>query len=217
MNVLIKFSGEFFTPYDSLIPVGLEVLNEITQLSSAYMVVGGGNRIRGRSSNLPRNAADHLGIISSMMNSFVLNAELQNRKLKSQVFTHFASFGAMYDPDIAKSTFENGSFVIFGSGLGRVGYCSTDLNSVVKSLEVGADVMIKITKVGGVFDKDPSVFNDAVLLPNPTYDQLITQNLNVCDIAAIGLAKEHNLPIVILSAEEFPLYLKGKKVGSQIR
>jgi len=216
MNLLVKFSGEFFDSKDSLSEIGKEFLENMKDVERAYVVIGGGNRIRGRSSSFRRPGSDRIGVLSTLMNGFILKESLEEMGKKVAIFSHFSDFGQVYDYQQAKTEFENHKWVIFAGGLGRVYYISTDVNSVIKSLEVGADAVVKLTKNGGVYDKDPSVYEDAQVIPNLTYDEVLTNKLAIMDFAAIAIASENNLPIAVLNIKDFPKFLAGEKVGSII-
>jgi uridylate kinase len=103
--------------------------------------------------------------------------------------------------------------VILASGLGKVGYISTDLSAVIKALEIKADAVIKISKLGGLYDKDPKS-GPAKLIKNISYEDVITRKLAVMDFSAIAIAAEHNLPVAITSIHDFPKFMDGEKVGS---
>lgn len=217
MNILFKFSGEFFTSNDELTKDGIIFLNSIktSDLKSGYIVVGGGNRIRGKESRLTRNTSDKLGVLSTIFNSFVLCEYLAMLGLPSVVFSHFNDFGIKYSPEDAVLAFSQEKFVILSSGLGSVGYISTDLSSVIKALELNVDALLKVTKVEGIYDKSPDQ-NDAKLLNKVSYDDVIKKNLSVIDLAAVSIASENDLPIGICSVNNFSSFLKGEDTGSII-
>jgi uridylate kinase len=215
MSILIKFSGEFFQPSDSMSLDGEKFLDQIVQIDPCYIVTGGGNRLRGRDSNYDRNAADNIGVLSTLMNAFILKENLRLRGKESVVFSHFNDFGEPYDANKAKQAIKDGKFVIFGSGLGKVGYISTDTASVIKALEVGACGIIKITKIGGVFDKIP-LEKDSKLLDFVSYDFLLQKGYEVLDLPALALAKGNNLSVAVMDIKNFTAFLNGEKVGSII-
>ncbi len=215
MNILIKFSGEFFDAKDDLSHEGKEFLNQFKPDQHCYVVIGGGNRVRGRDSRHNGAAADNIGIISTLMNGFILKENLLERGYKTKLFSHFIGFGDLYAHRDAIEAYDNGYWVIFASGLGKVGYISTDVNSVIKALEVGVDAVIKITKSGGVFDKDPKL-GAATLIPQISHQEAIERRLAVMDIAAMAIACENDLSIAVMSAHDFPKFMEGKNVGSII-
>lgn len=216
MNLLIKFSGEFFTPQDALTEDGKRLLDKLDKNDRGYIVVGGGNRIRGRSANnYCRNASDNIGVISTLMNGYILQENMRQAGFKTELFSHFMDFGKHYTPNAAIESYNQGNWVILSSGLGKVGYISTDLSAVIKGLETKVDAVIKITQTSGIYDRDPKL-PGANFLPIVQYDQVLEKHLAVMDFAAIAIAREHNLPIAIVDLENFDKFLAGKKVGSII-
>lgn len=215
MNLLIKFSGEFFESKDDLTQQGKDFLDCLSKEDNAYIVIGGGNRIRGRDSNYCRNASDNIGVISTLMNGYILKENMIQRKFKVKLFSHFQDFGTYYTPKDAIRAHEKGNWVILASGLGRVGYVSTDLSSVIKALETKADAVIKITQSDGIYDKDPK-YPDAKFIENISHAEVLTKQLAVMDAAAVAIASEHDLPIAILNIKDFDRFMKGEKVGSII-
>lgn len=217
MNVLIKFSGEFFDAKDDLTQEGKDFLTVIVKNNyvNGYVVIGGGNRIRGRSSSYSRNASDNIGVISTIMNGFILKEHFKQNNMNAVLFTHFVEFGQLYSPEDAINSYEKGSWVILAGGLGKVGYVSTDLNAVIKALEVNADCVIKITKSDGIYDKDPK-FDDAKFIKQIDYDELLEKKLSVMDFSAVSIAQEQNLPIAIININDFSKFMNNKDVGSII-
>lgn len=218
MNVLIKFSGEFFTEKDDLTDHGYKFLQQLSEnnISSGYIIVGGGNRIRGKNSLLNRNYADQLGVLSTIMNSIVLQDSLDKINMKSVIYSHFNDFGKKYFPKFAKKDFGNNKWVILSSGLGSVGYVSTDLSAVIKSLELDVDAMIKITKVDGVYDKDPFTDINSNFRPSIEYDEIFDNRLGILDLSAVAIAAENNLSIGVTSIDNFTDFLNGDNCGSII-
>jgi len=216
MNILIKFSGEFFDAKDDLTNEGKKILEVLNKSDTGYIVVGGGNRIRGRSSSYCRNASDNIGVISTLMNGFILKEHMIQKGLNVQLFSHFSDFGKHYVPKDAIRSYEKGNWVILASGLGRVGYISTDLSSVIKALELKVDGVIKITKTGGLYDKDPKTNKGAKFISHIKHDEVLNNRLAVMDLAAVAIAAENNLPIAIVSISEFADFINKKPVGSMI-
>lgn len=215
MNILLKFSGEFFSPKDELTSEGIFLANAMAKLGSGYVVVGGGNRIRGRDSSLPRNASDRLGVISTLFNSFVLQEYLIFLGLKAIVFSPFHDFGVFYSPKLAMEAFADGAWVILAGGLGTVGFVSTDLSSVIKSLELQVDAFVKVTKVEGIFDRSPDL-PGAKLLSTVSYHEVLQKNLVVMDLAAMAIACDNELPIGVCSVSALLNFLQGGRVGTVV-
>lgn len=218
MNVLIKFSGEFFTEKDDLIKEGHEFLDKLVRsnLNCGYFVVGGGNRVRGANSFIDRNVADRLGVLSTIMNGIILTEKLVKLGQNAVLYSHFNDFGRFYSPQAAIKDYNQNKWVVLSSGLGVVGFVSTDLSAVVKSLELKVDAMIKITKVGGVYDKDPIKHSNAKLLSRVDYDYVLKNRLSVLDLAAMEIAAANNLPIGVISLERFFDFINDGVGGSFI-
>lgn len=217
MNVLVKFSGEFFTTQDEMTPKGVSILKQIYDMKmlSGYIVVGGGNRVRGKNSDNPRNVTDQLGVISTIMNAFILKKCFDLIGVKSVVFSHFADFGQKYTPEKAMEVFNEDKWVILASGLGMVGYISTDLSSVIKALEVNAEAVIKVTNVDGIYDKNPNV-SGAQILHKTNHNYVLENKLEVMDLAAIAIAAENELPIGVCGVNNFERFLKKEQVGTVV-
>lgn len=215
MSILIKLSGNFFSEKDEMTSQGLNWLDETKNFKNAYVVTGGGNRVRGLHSKHPRNFADKIGTMSSLMNSIILKHNMHNIGIKSKIHTHFPNFENYYSPESAIADFEEGNWVIFGGGLGKVGYISTDFNAVIKALEVKAQGVIKISNINGLFDQNPSI-PGAKLIQTTSHEHVIKYRLKVCDMAAIEVAQENDLPIAIISAQQFKGFMNGEKIGSII-
>ncbi len=230
-RVLLKLSGEqlqgkFDGGFD--IERARWIANELRPLVNSgkevVLMVGGGNYARGSqlaSDQIPRVTADGIGMLATLMNALalasVLNAEgvptraLSNIKADQVVdqFTHRR----------ALSHLEKGRIVIVAGGIGRP-YLTTDTAAVSLALEMDCDVVLKATKVDGVFDKDPHKFDDAIKLNHVSYDEALANNeINVMDKAAIGLAMEHHTPVVIfelLKEGNIARAISNEQVGTQI-
>ena len=166
------------------------------------IMIGGGNYARGAqlaSKEIPRVTADNIGMLATLMNAIaltsVLNAEgLQARALSNikadQVVDQFTHRRAL-------SHLQKGRIVVSAGGIGRP-YLTTDTAAVSLALELDCDVVLKATKVDGVFDKDPSKYPDAVKLSHITYDEaLANSDIGIMDKAALGLAMEHDTKIIV--------------------
>lgn len=215
MNVLMKISGEFFTAKDDLTPQGVKFLNELKdhEINSGYIVVGGGNRLRGKESSYERNASDNIGVLSTLMNGFVLKECFKKIGFESEVFSHFSNMGIFYSANKAKQTFQKGKWVILTTGLGHVGYVSTDLSSVIKSLELSVDGLVKVTKVNGIYNKDP-LKEDSKLISKISYNEVFEKKIKVMDLSAMAIAWENELSIGICGVDNFADFIVGKNVGT---
>lgn len=230
-RVLLKLSGEQLQgKFDGGFDVERArwIANELRPLvdsgKEVVVMVGGGNYARGSqlaSEQIPRVTADGIGMLATLMNALalasVLNAEgvptraLSNIKADQVVdqFTHRR----------ALSHLQKGRIVIVAGGIGRP-YLTTDTAAVSLALEMDCDVVLKATKVDGVFDKDPHKFDDATKFDHVSYDEALANNeINVMDKAAIGLAMEHHTPVVIfelLKEGNIARAISSEQVGTQI-
>ncbi len=170
------------------------------------IVVGGGNIFRGVSKsagNMDRAAADYIGMLATVMNAVVLQDALE----KIDVFTRVMS--AVDIPELAEPFIrrradrhlEKGRVVIFAAGTGNP-YFTTDSAAALRALEIRAEIILKATKVDGIYTADPVLFPDAVKFDKITFQQVLEQHLKVMDSSAISLCMDNNLPIMIFNMKE---------------
>ena len=193
-RILLKLSGEALMGEDAYgINTGVEV----------GLVIGAGNIFRGvagASKGMDRTTADNMGMLGTVMNSLALQDALERSGVDTRVQSAIP-MQSVCEPYIRRRAtrhLEKGRAVIFAAGTGNP-YFTTDSAGVLRALEIDADVIIKATKVDGVYDKDPVKFSDAVKYEQLTYDQVLTQGLRVMDAAGIALAKEDNKPIMVMN------------------
>jgi uridylate kinase len=170
------------------------------------IVIGGGNIYRGLSAGsqgIDRATGDYMGMLATMINSLAL----QNAVEKAGITTRLMSaikMEAIAEPYIRRRAMrhlEKGRVVIMGSGTGHP-YFSTDTAASLRAVEIGADVIVKGTRVDGVFDSDPEKNNDAVKYDNISYLDILKKNLRVMDLTAVSLCQENNLPMIVLNMDE---------------
>ncbi len=208
-RVLVKFSGEALAGEDGY-GIDTEILkyiaNEIKLLREngieVAIVVGGGNIIRGVSAAkdgiIKRTSGDYMGMLATVINGVAIQEALENigleARLQSAIDMH--EIGESFIVRRARRHLEKGRVVIFAGGTGNP-YFTTDTAATLRASEIEADMLIKATKVDGVYDKDPAKFSDAVKLDELSYDRALSEHIKVMDDTAIALAKENNLPIVV--------------------
>ncbi|TKB08802.1 UMP kinase [Desulforhopalus sp. IMCC35007] len=209
-RILLKLSGEALMGEDSYgINTGvLEfVASEIKEVVAAGVelgvVIGAGNIFRGvagASKGMDRTTADNMGMLATVMNSLAMQDALERHGVITRVMSAIPmqSVSEPYIRRRATRHLEKGRVVIFAAGTGNP-YFTTDSAGVLRALEIDADVVIKATKVDGVYDKDPMIHSDAVKYDSLTYDEVLRKGLRVMDAAGIALAKEDNLPIMVLN------------------
>ncbi|MEY4504218.1 MAG: hypothetical protein RL154_511 [Pseudomonadota bacterium] len=208
-RVLVKFSGEALAN-DAGHGIDSSVLKyvaeEIKSLVDAgvevAIVVGGGNIVRGVAASkdgiINRNSADHMGMLATVINALALQGALEHIGLRVRVQSAI-KMEQISEPFIIRRAcrhLEKGRVVIFGAGTGNP-FFTTDTAATLRAVEVGAELIIKATKVDGVYDKDPKKFADAKKLLVLNYDDALKDNISVMDDTSIALAKDNNLPIAV--------------------
>jgi uridylate kinase len=201
-TLLIKISGEFFSNNKVSISENqaLQIAKEIKSLRdkkvNVAVVVGAGNIVRGAHlKSIDRVVADYAGMTAALSNGLILHGALKFLGIDSVIDStlNVSQTGYYFRPERARSDVASGQVVIFG-GTG-LPYMTTDTAAVVFALSIKADELIKLTKVNGVFEKDPVRFPKARRFTKLTYDQVLAANLRVMDMSAFALARENNLPI----------------------
>src|SRR3954453_10841654 len=222
-RVLLKLSGDAFAPPD----VGYGISTEATALLARQLadvvklgvqpavVVGGGNIFRGRqAAGIDRSRADYMGMLPTVMNALALQDALEKTGITSRVLTaiQMGQIAEPYIPLRAIRHLEKGRVVIFAAGLG-VPFFSTDTAAAQRALEIGAEALLKATKVDGVYDADPHLVPDAHRFDRLGYHEVLSRDLQVMDASAISLARENGIPILVFSIFEnggFAQVVQGK-------
>jgi uridylate kinase len=211
-RVLLKLSGEAFAPGDSQSGINSEAtrlvarqLAEIIDLGvETAVVVGGGNIWRGRQApDIDRNRADYMGMLATVMNALALQDALEKIHVTTRVQTAIAmtQLAEPFMPLRARRHLEKGRVVIFAAGLG-VPYFSTDTCAAQRALEIGADALLKGTKVDGVYTSDPHVDPTATRFDTIEYVDVLKEGYAVMDATAISLCMENGLPIIVFDLRE---------------
>lgn len=208
-DVLEEISAEI----KGIIDLGVEV----------GIVIGAGNifrGVRGASQGMDRTTADNMGMLATVINSLALQDALERSGVVTRVMSAIP-MRLVCEPYIRRRAtrhLEKGRAVIFAAGTGNP-YFTTDSAGVLRALEIDADIIIKATKVDGVYDKDPVLHADAVKYETLTYNDVLSKDLRVMDAAGIALAKEDNKPILVLNMTESGNIRRavcGEKLGSLI-
>ena len=213
-RVLVKFSGEALAGADGY---GIDtrildyIANEIKELVDngieVGIVIGGGNIIRGVTAAadgvIKRTSADYMGMMATVINGVAMQEALEHKGLSARLQTAIKMEQIAEPYIVRKATrhLEKGRVVIFSAGTGNP-YFTTDTAATLRATEIDACMLIKATKVDGVYDKDPMKFEDAVKLDTITYDQALEDHIKVMDDTAIALAKDNKLPIVVANMNE---------------
>jgi len=171
------------------------------------IVIGGGNIIRGVSAAadgiIKRTSGDYMGMLGTVINGIAMQEALEYKGLKARLQTAI-KMEQIAEPFIVRKAIrhlEKNRVVIFSAGTGNP-YFTTDTAATLRATEIGASLLIKATKVDGVYDKDPMKYPDAVKLETITYDQALEDRIKVMDDTAIALAKDNKLPIVVANMNE---------------
>ncbi len=213
-RVLVKFSGEALAGEEGY---GIDtkilkfIADEIKKLVDAdievAIVVGGGNIIRGvtaaQDGIIKRTSGDYMGMLATVINGVAIQEALESigleARLQSAIDMH--EIGESFIVRRARRHLEKGRVVVFAGGTGNP-YFTTDTAATLRASEIEADMLIKATKVDGVYDKDPMKFPDAHKLDEISYDKALSDHIRVMDDTAIALAKENRLPIVVCNMFE---------------
>lgn len=229
-RMLLKLSGEALMGDDSygintgvLEFVAAEVRQVVEAGAELGLVIGAGNIFRGvagASKGMDRTTADNMGMLATVMNSLAMQDALERGGVITRVMSAIPmqSVSEPYIRRRATRHLEKGRVVIFAAGTGNP-YFTTDSAGVLRALEIDAELVIKATKVDGVYDRDPMVYSEAVKYGQLTYDDVLQKGLRVMDAAGIALAKEDNLPIMVLNmaiAGNIKRAAMGENVGTLI-
>ena len=207
-RILLKLSGEALMGPDSFgyhadtMAGFVGQIREVVALGvQVGIVVGGGNLFRGATgalSGMNRASADSMGMLATVMNALALKDALQQAGVDARVQTavHIAHVGDDFDRDAALRHLEAGRVVIFGGGTGNP-FFTTDTAAALRAAEIGADLLLKATKVDGVYTADPKKDANARRYAALSFDEAIANNLGVLDTAAFALCREQKLPLVV--------------------
>jgi uridylate kinase len=230
-RILLKLSGEQLAgKYESRFDPELgswlagEIKKVVADGTQVVIMVGGGNIVRGAEiagHGVRRVTADHMGMLATMINALALTDIFESQGIPTRCLSSiFAEQVAEpFIHRLADKHLEKGRVVIAAGGIGRP-YLTTDTAAVSLALEMDCNVVLKATKVDGVYDKDPAKFPDAVKLDHVTFQQAVSDNgIKIMDKAAMGLAMEHELPIVVFDAMQDGNIVKaaaGQTAGTTI-
>ncbi|MFP4522236.1 MAG: UMP kinase [Fibrobacterota bacterium] len=229
-RVLLKLSGEALAGSQGfgIAPeMAHAVAEEIAKVKRTGVdigiVIGGGNIFRGLSesaSGMSRVSADYVGMLATVMNSVVLQNVLESKGLDTRVLTAI-KMEQLAEPYIKRRAvrhLEKGRVIIMAGGTGNP-FFTTDTASALRASEIGADLLLKATKVDGVYDKDPVSNPDAVKFDNITYEEALSRNLKVMDATAIALCSENNIPVKVFNMKENGNLFKvisGENIGTNM-
>jgi uridylate kinase len=229
-RVLLKISGEALAGERGF---GIEpkvvdqITDEIKSLAemgvSLGLVIGGGNIVRGAMASrqgMDRVQADYMGMLATIINALAVQDLLEHKDVGTRVMTaiRMEQIAEPYIRRRALRHMEKGRVVIFAGGTGNP-YFSTDTAAVLRAIEMDADVVIKATKVQGVYTADPEEDPAAEFIPTISFQEVLTRELAVMDTAAVSLCKENGLPIIVLNLGEQGAVgsaIRGERVGTLV-
>ncbi len=229
-RILLKLSGEallgerqygidpvrinqYAKEIESIIKLGVEVA----------IVIGGGNIFRGvsaASNGMDRVQGDYMGMLATVINGLALQSALEEIKIQTRLQTaiKIEAVAEAYIKRKAVRHLEKGRVVIFGGGTGNP-FFTTDSAAVLRAIEINADVILKGTRVDGIFDSDPEQNINATMFDDISFDTALDKNLKIMDSTAFTLSKENNLPIVVFNMNKkgnLKDILSGKKIGTKV-
>ena len=230
-RILLKLSGEalqgdhlFGIDPNKVARMTTEVINVVKAGVQVALVIGGGNLIRGAelyTTGFDRVTADQMGMLATVINGLALRDALEKKNIPAEVMSAIAVPGLVdfYDRKKAKEALTQGKVVIFVGGTGNP-LVTTDSAAALRGIEVNADIVIKATKVDGVFAADPVKNPKAERYHSLTYDEILEQRLGVMDLNAILLCKDHALPLRVFNMNKQGALLKivlGEDVGTLVK
>ena len=231
-RVLLKISGEGFCPeggfgieHGELEGIAKELVDVARTGVQLAVVVGGGNFIRGatfsgKSSYIPRATADYMGMLATVLNAVALQETMEKMGQPTRVMSAISVY-SVCEPFIRRRAvrhLEKGRAIILAAGTGNP-FFTTDTSAALRATEIQADVLLKATKVDGIYSADPKKDPSAKLYDNITYEQVHRDQLGVMDLTAITLAMERKLPLVVFNLKtpgNIARVIRGEKVGTKI-
>ncbi|MBX3709820.1 MAG: UMP kinase [Gammaproteobacteria bacterium] len=230
-RILLKLSGEalqgdhlFGIDASKLSRIALEI-SGVTQLGvQVVLVIGGGNLIRGVdlcAAGLDRITADQMGMLATVINGLALRDALEKKSIPATLMSAFAvpSIADQYDRSKVQEKLEQGRVVILSAGTGNP-LVTTDSAAALRGIEVGVDIVLKATKVEGVFDDDPIKNPKAERYQQLNYDEVISKRLGVMDLTAILLCQDHGLPLRVFNMNKqgvLKRIMLGEDIGTLIK
>jgi len=230
-RILLKLSGEslmgdnqYSIDQQRLGDYAAQIAEVVKMGVQVGIVIGGGNIFRGFSGvekGFDRVAGDQMGMLATVINSLALNQALQKHGVKSSVLTaiRMEPIGEFYSKQKAIARLENNEVVIISCGTGNP-YFTTDSGSALRAIEIEADIMLKGTRVDGVYSADPEKDANAVKFNEITYDEIYSRNLKVMDLTASTLCKENNMPIYVFdmdTAGNLKKVILGEPIGTLVK
>ena len=223
-RVLLKISGEALSSPDEILCRDhiKKTVDDIVYLHDLGIeigiVCGGGNILRGRSNqHMERSRADHMGMLSTAINSLALQDEIEQRGVPCRVLSsvEMPVFCDRYTSRDAKRYLDSNTVVIFACGTGSP-FFSTDTGASLRAAEIGADILLLAKNVDAVYSDDPKTNPDAVRYTHLSYERVIAENLHATDLTAITMCREQHIPIRVFALSEIRKILDDPSIGTTI-
>lgn len=229
-RIVLKFSGEVLAGKKGFGIDSKTIKSLASEISEAKdtgveigIVIGGGNIFRGLNdddSEIERATGDHMGMLATIINSLAMQDALEKQHVETRVLTAI-KMDEIAEPYIRRRAMrhlERGRLTIFSGGTGSP-YFTTDTAAALRAVEIGADIIIKGTKVDGIFDRDPEKDENAKHIEQLTYMDVLEKNLRIMDSTAISLCMENDLPIVVYNMKvpgNLKKLLSGENIGTKV-
>jgi uridylate kinase len=229
-RILLKCSGEALMgdARSGIDPLVLDkIAHDVADLVAAGvevgLVIGGGNLFRGKELSavgLGRVTGDYMGMLATVMNALALRDALERIDLPARIMSAIPMLGVVdpYNRRKAITHLRNKHVIIFAAGIGNP-FFTTDTAACLRAIEVGADVVLKATKVDGIYSKDPLKYPDAVRYDTLSYRDVLTQGLEVMDLTAICLCQDHGMPLQVFNMAQpgaLMSIVRGEKIGTRV-
>lgn len=229
-RILLKCSGEalmgqghFGIDPHILDSIASDISDLVRMGVEVGLVIGGGNLFRGKAlsqAGLGRVTGDHMGMLATVMNALAIRDALERIDLPARIMSAIPMLGVVdpYHRRKAITHLKNGHVVIFAAGLGNP-FFTTDTAACLRAIEVGADVVLKATKVDGVYSEDPVKNPDATKYNTLTYQEVLQKNLQVMDLTAICLCQEQGMPLQVFNffqKNALQRIVRGEQIGTSI-
>lgn len=202
-----------------------EQIKDVKELGvEVCTVIGGGNifrGVKGAAMGMDRASADYMGMLATVINGLALQDALEKKGVQTRVISaiEMREISEPYIRRRALRHLDKGRVVIFVAGTGNP-YFTTDTAASLRAMEMGADVILKATKVDGVYDKDPMIYEDAKRIKTITYIEVLDKSLKVMDSTAISMCMENHMPIIVFSIKEYGALKRivlGENIGTLVK
>ena len=229
-RILLKLSGEALMGDQQhgidpkrLAEYAQEIKNIVDQGIEVAIVIGGGNIFRGvagASNGIDRVQGDYMGMLATAINGLALQSAIETAGIKTRLLTAI-KMEQVAEPFIKRRAvrhLEKGRVVIFGCGTGNP-YFTTDTAAVLRAIEIGAEVILKGTRVDGIYNKDPEKNDNAIKFDSISYKEVMNKGLKVMDMTAFALSQENNLPIIVFDMNtkgNLEKVISGESIGTKV-